>query len=118
MKGTITKIDLPKYSRTNGQFIRVYFQLEDHTWTKTDLVISYRNFSRWKNLLEVGLDLEGLELKSKGEVNADSYPILITPKVRGNYKQLPNGDMIFVTYQDEVKPLEELKPQLTQPKLI
>jgi len=117
-KGTITKIHLPKYSRNGGNFIRLEFKLEGGEWAKTDLVMAYRNFSRWKNLLEVGADLDGLELKSKGEVNADSYPRLITPKVRGDWKQMPDGSMEFITYQDEIKPLEELKPQLTQPKLI
>ena len=75
MKGTITKIDQPKESRNKDVvFRRVYFKMEDGSWTKTDLCSSYRNWERWKNLLTVGILLEGLTLKDNVTVDADSFP--------------------------------------------
>lgn len=82
MIGIITRIDQPKESRNPMQvFYRVYFKLIDEhrktIWAKTDLVISFRNFSRWKPLLKVGNLLDGLKLRSAETVDADSYPIFI-----------------------------------------
>jgi len=75
MKGTITQIDPLKISRTEGCYQRVYFQMEDGSWAKTDLCPTYRNFLRWKSKLKVGVTLVGLKMKSKITVDADSWPI-------------------------------------------
>lgn len=79
MKGTIKKIDITKKSHT-GDFKRVYFELEDGKFAKTDLVSSFRNYPRWSNLLKVGNVLGNLQLKTVGKlttVNADSFPTLV-----------------------------------------
>lgn len=121
MKGTIIKIHPIKYSR-NGQhvFTRVEFKLEDNTWAKTDLVQGYRNYPRWENLLKVGNDLNGLVLKKKGEVDADSYPEIFKNKIKSKWSQLPNGTMELVIENkpEEIKPLEPLEKDLIQLKLI
>lgn len=77
MKGEIIKIHDRKESRNGNIFIRVEFKMEDGEWAKTDLCPDFRNFQRWKGLGIVGNVLDGLELKKPGEVNADSYPVLI-----------------------------------------
>lgn len=92
MRGRITKIDLIKKSYT-GDYQRVYFQLENGAFAKTDLVSSFRNYSRWKPFLKVGIVLGNLNIKEKGKVttvNADSYPMIAsdfqTPKQENNQK--------------------------------
>lgn len=79
--GIITKIDRPKVSRSEYSFTRVYFQIVNPTgktsWAKTDLVGSYRNFPRWEPLLREGNKLQGLRMKDKSTVDADSYPVLL-----------------------------------------
>ena len=73
MKGKITKIHEPKVS-VNGDttFTRVEFEMEDGSWAKTDLCPAYRNYAKWKDLLVVETELDGLQFKRKSEVNADS----------------------------------------------
>jgi len=117
-KGTIIKI-LPKhFSRNGGQYTRVFFRLEDGFTATTDLVDSYRNVARWKNLLRVGIDLDGLILKGKNKVNADSFPREIKAGVRQEYKQMPDGSMAIIEVMfEEPKPLEELEKPLIQDKL-
>jgi len=92
MRGKITRIDTVKRSHT-GDYQRVYFQLENGNFAKTDLVSSFRNYSRWKPLLKVGNVLGNLNIKEKGKVttvNADSYPMIAsdfeTPKQANNQK--------------------------------
>lgn len=73
MNGTITRIDARK--KGNGaEFKRVYFEMADGGWAKTDLCPSYRNWNRWKELLDVGNELTNLKLKTNSTVDADSYP--------------------------------------------
>ncbi|MEI7998880.1 MAG: hypothetical protein WCH62_05185 [Candidatus Omnitrophota bacterium] len=117
MKGQIIKIHPIKRSRNGGQFVRVEFRLEDRTWAKTDLVISYRNYNRWKYLIKVGVNLEGLLLKRPGEVNADSFPRVIDPGVIKKWQQMPDGSMAIVEEREEIKPLEPAEPELIQTKL-
>lgn len=80
MIGQIYKIDQLKTSRNKGEvFYRVYFTmkgaLDGHKfWAKTDIVPSFRNYSRWKGLLKVGNILSGLNMRKPDEVNADSNP--------------------------------------------
>lgn len=79
MLAKIIKIDPLKASRNNGQaFRRVYFRIKEKVdseksiWGKTDLVPTFRNYARWKDLLVVGNILGGIRLKKKDEVDADS----------------------------------------------
>ena len=82
MKGKITKIDVTKQSRNRDvSYARVYFKLENGKFAKTDLVSSYRNYSRWRSFLKVGVELGNLVLKETNgvtTVDADSSPILIS----------------------------------------
>ena len=82
MKGEITKISENKSSYNNDvMFKRVQFRLEDGSWAKTDLVTTFRNFERWRGILErgVGAQLDGLEFKNGNAktINADCSPILL-----------------------------------------
>ena len=77
MKAKIIKIDPLKMSRAEKAYRRVYFTLEDGSWAKTDIVPVYRNFKNWKRLIdlfEAGavVFIEGIEIRKKGEVDADS----------------------------------------------
>lgn len=74
MTATVTKIDPPKISRYQDTFIRIYFKTEDYRWCQTDVVPTYRNFARWKLIIDsgVGTVVEGLVFKSKYKVDADS----------------------------------------------
>jgi len=74
MRATISKIHPIEYSRNRGSYIRVEFKLEDGSWAKTDLVPSFRNYERWRNLLKVGMDLDNITIKKRCEVDADSFP--------------------------------------------
>lgn len=100
MKGTITKIHPPKGSRNGNVFIRVEFKMEDGEWRKTDLCPTYRNYGRWKPLLSVGIDLDGLIVKGNNAINADSFPVKVKPEIEGKYVELPNGHMRFVSAED------------------
>ena len=120
MKGTITKIDPLKNSRNKEGYIRVHFKMEDGSWAITDLVPSYRNYGRWKNLLRKGTDLSGLMMKSKMKVDADSFPVIFKGAGGGGrFVEQPDGSMMFfketIVEQDEEK-LE--KGNLTQEKLL
>lgn len=97
MRGTITKIHQPIHSRNGNVFIRVEFKMDNGAWAKTDLCPEFRNFVRWKDLLNVGAALDGLELKGDKEVNADSYPFAIASKQgrQGHYVSLDNDTVIF-----------------------
>jgi len=120
MRGTISKIHPLKYSRNGGAFVRIEFKLNDGQWAKTDIVTGFRNYERWKNILTVGIDLEGLDLKSKNEVNADSYPEIFREVIPGKYIQMEDGSMKYVPdiIPKEIKPLEKLEPEPKQYKLI
>lgn len=77
MKAKIIKIDPLKESRTEKAFRRIYFIMEDGTWAKTDIVPAYRNFRNWKPIIELfekgaQIFVEGLEMRNKAEVDADS----------------------------------------------
>lgn len=101
MRGKITKIDTLKSSRNAGQaFLRVYFKVKrgvgDFIWAKTDIVPSFRNYARWKPLLEVGNILDGLILKADNTVDADSRPELVSKaeveKVQEDKEQLSTAE--------------------------
>lgn len=84
MVGKIIRIDDMKSSRNKGHaFKRVYFKvaskdkLDEFQWAKTDLVPTFRNYARWKDLLVVGNVLSGIILKDPVTVDADSTPVFI-----------------------------------------
>lgn len=122
MRGSIVKLDPIKYSRNGGDsFIRVKFKLEDGSFAMTDLVPSYRNYPRWKDLLVVGKDLDNLTLKSKGKIDADSFPNVVKPFVDGEWKSMPDGSMEFVRkayIPEPLPPLPVEEKKLIQAKLI
>ncbi len=74
MKATVTKIDQPKVSSYQATFIRIYFNGEDGNWYQTDVVPVYRNYKNWRPVIEkgIGVKLDGLMLKSKSKIDADS----------------------------------------------
>lgn len=86
-QGRISQIDEMRSSRNGGIFKRVYFQIKDmekstpenkvYFWAKTDLVPSYRNYSRWEKNLYKGNVLKNLQLKTSDTVDADSFPVLM-----------------------------------------
>jgi|SRR3990167_798684 len=85
MIGEIRKIDEIKSSRNPGTvFKRVYFNVFEadgrKTFAKTDLVNTYRNYKRWKDIIETGNILSGLIMRGEDTVDADSYPVLIKRK--------------------------------------
>jgi len=96
MRGTISKIHPLKRSVNGNFFRRVEFKLEDGSWAATDLCPDFRNYARWKDFLVEGTQLEGLELKGKSKVNADSFVTKFN-NIQGYWKQGPNGGMMFVT---------------------
>lgn len=81
MKGTITKIHPLKESRNRNSYIRIEFELEDGKWAKTDVCPDFRNFARWKPILAAGIGVEvsGLTIRNKSEVNADSKVYRVVP---------------------------------------
>lgn len=82
MTGTIIKIHEPKIGFKGITFIRIEFEMEDKSWAKTDVCPSYRNYSKWKPIIEAGVNtkVSGLRfninrktnVEKKNEVNADS----------------------------------------------
>lgn len=87
----ISRIDDMKASRNAGNaFKRVYFQVKDeekstpekkvYFWAKTDLVPTFRNYSRWKDFLRVGNVLANLYLKKDNTIDADSFPRFVGRK--------------------------------------
>lgn len=79
MFAKITKIDEMKLSHNEGEaFRRVYFRVKEKMdskesiWAKTDLVPTFRNYGKWKDILKVGNILSGIKMKTKDAVDADS----------------------------------------------
>jgi hypothetical protein len=76
MRATITKIDTLK--RGNGAiFQRVYFKTESGQFAVTDLCPTFRNFTRWRPLLQIGTEVDNLLV-----VRTESLP----PNVRNASK--------------------------------
>ena len=118
MRGNITKIHRIKRSRNGNAFIRVTFKLENGDWAKTDLCPDYRNYQRWVPLLVEGLDLDGLVMKSKNEVDADSYPRKLTKKNNGEWVKNADGSMAFIEYPTQDESLIADSAGMEQPKLL
>jgi hypothetical protein len=83
MKGTVIEVHPLKMSRTEHAFIRIEFMFEDGKWAKTDIVTKYRNYNRWKPIIDrgVGTALANLTLRKNGEVNGDSYPVILAKPI-------------------------------------
>jgi hypothetical protein len=73
----IQKIDRFKKSRTESLYVRVHFKTERHKYAQTDLVSTYRNFDRWRDLLVVGNVLGGLDMIGLSKIDGDSRPHLV-----------------------------------------
>lgn len=80
MIATVKSILPGKYSRTESIYQRITFILEDGSWAKTDIVQGYRNSARWQAIIQSGPGtvVKNLILKRSGEVNADSYPVIVS----------------------------------------
>ena len=91
MRATLIKTHPINASRAEGAFIRIEFQLEDGSWAKTDVVTRYRNYARWKPIIEKGkgTTLGGLTLRRNGEVDADSFPIVLNEPIVITKKEEP-----------------------------
>lgn len=79
MIAEIQKIDKFKKSRTEAYYVRVHFRTERHKYAQTDLVSTYRNYDRWRDLLVVGNILGGLDMIGSSKIDGDSRPYLIKP---------------------------------------
>lgn len=84
-----------KYSRTESVYTRITFKMDDGSWAKTDIVDGYRNSVRWRPIIAAGVGtvVKNLLFKRKGEINADSYPVItIAPEkpVEEELKITPN----------------------------
>jgi len=80
MKATLLKV-LPVKRSVNGNlYQRIEFTMSDGEWAKTDVCPDFRNYARWKPIIasEPGTYIMGLRLKSKGTVDADSFPGVIS----------------------------------------
>ena len=81
MKGKITWIR-PAEKNEKGQYYkRVHFQMLEGLVPKTSthLVMEYRNYDNWREILTVGNIVGGLEFlpKNQGRINADSPVYLV-----------------------------------------
>lgn len=111
-KGTISKIHPVQYGK-DGPFIRLEFQMQNKNWAKTDLVLSFRNYQRWKEYLKVGMALDKLKMRHNGEVDADSYPEPIVAKKTGRWVETPNG-MRFEVDRSFADDIGEMVAQVSQ----
>lgn len=108
MTGQIYKIDQLKVSRNKGEvFYRVYFNMKGamdghYFWAKTDIVPHFRNYSRWKDILQIGNIITGLKMRRTDEVDADS-----TPKLLGNKAVVKNPE------NEVEQPEEKPSPQMS-----
>ncbi len=75
-KGEIIKIHPLKPTRYGNKYYRrIEVKLDNGDWVKTDIVQGFRNAKRWQIGIDygVGARVTGIELKSNGTINADSY---------------------------------------------
>lgn len=84
MIAKVIKVDPLKESRAEKAFKRVYFILETGKWAMTDIVPEYRNFKRWKAIIDLAersyeVFVERIILMKPGKVDADS-PVEISFK--------------------------------------
>ena len=84
MEGEIIKILPFKRSRNEGTYLRIEFKLEDGGWAKTDLVLGFRNYCRWRRVARIGNVVRGLKIKDEMTVDADSFPQLASGRLVGS----------------------------------
>ena len=69
IRAKIKKI-IPK--RSSVPYFRVQMKdVDTGEFYQTDIVPSFRNFSKWRGKLEEGNVLDGMRLKSPGKIDAD-----------------------------------------------
>ena len=76
MKATILKIS-HKPSQYGGKFTYVYFKGEDGKSYRSCIGSHFGNYRRWEGLCKIGNVLDGLVVKGKGLIDADSFPKLV-----------------------------------------
>lgn len=83
MTGEILEIHPPKLSRNGNTYIRITFNLSNGKWAKTDVCPNFRNYKRWKPIIEAGKGtfIRGLIVRNDGEINADSFPEITTKAI-------------------------------------
>lgn len=80
MKAELIKIYAPKHSRDGVYtYQRLGIKLEDGKFAMTDLVKEYRNYARWRPVIEsgVGTMIDGVMLLADKKINADSVIYII-----------------------------------------
>jgi hypothetical protein len=87
MIATIVKILDPAVSSMGNTYIRVILKSEDGKWIKTDLVPGYKNYERWKKVLQVQNKLYGIVMIDDVFVNADSRVQLLDAKLKREIKK-------------------------------
>ena len=89
MTGEIIKILFFKKSRNEGEiYKRIEFKLENGKWAKTDLVLGFRNYWRWKRVAKLGNIVRNLKMKDEMTIDADSYPQLAGGRLVGSGQKL------------------------------
>lgn len=100
MLGKITKIDQRKMaSDQRSIYIRVYFRMrypdrKEYFWAKTDLVTTFGNYGRWRDLLKIGNILDNLKMKNKTTVDADSFPQFVKNQELGELDTNPQMKLL------------------------
>jgi hypothetical protein len=83
--GEVLKIHPAKKSRNGNTFQRIEFILKDRkkTWVKTDVCPDFRNYKKWKPVIEAGVRtrVDGLSLKDENTVDADSDVVVLQKKM-------------------------------------
>jgi hypothetical protein len=100
MKGTVLKILPMKMSRTESVYSRITFTMDNGDWAKTDIVHTYRNYARWKPVIDAGPGtvVDNLKMRSKSEVDGDSFPKItakFAEKTKKEIKQIPEQTSLF-----------------------
>ena len=87
MKAILLKVHPVKSNINGNSFRRIEFTMDDGSWAKTDVCPNFRNYARWKPIIkaDLGTHLRGLRLKTKGTVDADSFPGIIS---RAKYEKI------------------------------
>jgi len=76
MRAKVIKITELKKSKREGSYFHIFFKGEDGRSYKTMVVPIYRNFKYWQWVINhgVGKWLDGLFLKERDIIDADSVP--------------------------------------------
>jgi hypothetical protein len=79
MKAIIYKILPPKQSIYGQTYHRIEFTLADGSFAVTDIVEGYRNYNKWRAILDApeGTEVKGLIKRKEGLINADCNPQIV-----------------------------------------